>query len=626
MSLYRYQIERAVFFRVPGIKKINSIESGLGRITLFIGDENGNATKEIIDLARQVVEKNRPLGIQVIIEPFCNSPFLNKGLYELPEHIKRAHIFSATHSDIEFLVKSCIPNCVYFDSITVSGGVIDVYIADKNFEADNEMIEKAKSVLKELFPSDISISVYKFEEKMLDSIEERRKNFFIQTSRFDVLDYEDDHIKDVAKRDEERFGDTLGKLINGEIKYTSIIDNRLPKGGTIYVDPFITEQQLSILLTLYSKVFYPILPDKNNSYKTLSSLPIDLILALARKGKLIPIFRNPLHKYKPSTVRKFLEDKNINVILPRQLDGLTILTLANQFPFWKTFRENPQVAAEVSYNVSLINKKLLEKNPTQTLLVNALTETTDIHIQVAESGEAWFMDKGHIAAGSITAGGAVQSLISYLRDKLSSEVSDTIFIESHMYSTQLSIARALGAVFYPSIVRNEKILNLVSHLHAGPDTNFLVPKIDEMGVVLKNLKIICPENVSILDYIDVLNDFEVKKLRNIITEMVNQSSGSHEKLLEQVEVVNNEIRKWNKSRGRFIQENLDILGLGLEIALLPTGLTAPPLTTSFVGIILKALLGERIEDIEDRIYAKIGGVSPAALRIQRIRSNIQKLE
>ncbi|MFV2050137.1 hypothetical protein ACEWK1_22595 [Metabacillus sp. YM-086] len=631
MSLDRYRIERAVIFRVPGIEKINSIESGVGTISLFVGNEEGQATKEILDLTKEIVEKNRPLGTRVLVEPFSKSPFQDRGLYELPNEIKNAHISSLTHSDIEFLVKSCVPNVVYFDSQTVKGGVIDVFVADFNLKADIQMLEKTQKVLNDVFHSDVTISVYEFDNEMLDSHKVKRKNVFLQSNRFNSLDYEDNHIRNIAKLDEERFSDQLGEIINGEIKYKSIIDNKLSKKGTVFVDSFISEEQLTTLLTLYSKVYYPISQDMDGYNPNIRPISTEVIMELARRGRIIPIFMAPLHHYKSPTVRMFLEDSNINVILPRQLDGLTILTLAKQFPFWKIFRENPQVAAEISHNVCLMNNNLLENAPNEFLLTTALTETTETHIQVADSGEAWFMEKGHIAAGNITAGGVIESLVTYLGNKLPKEISDTILIESHVYSMQLSIARALGAVFYPSIVHNEQILNLVSRLHAGPESNLLVPKINEMGSVLSNLKIIRPESVPILDYLEVIDDYEVKKLRQIITGLINKSDGSVESLMQQVEIVNNDVRKWHKSKGPFISQNVDILGLGLELALLPTGGVVPPFSTSFIGLILKAVLGDKITNsplgnIEDHIYSKIGGVSPAALRIQRIRSNIQKIE
>lgn len=631
MSIDRYRIERVISFRVKGVEKINSVDSGLGTITLYIGDHQGEANSEILELARKVVEENRPLGTRILVESFKKTPYPGKGLYELPRDIKNSHIVSLTHSDIEFLVKSCVTNVYYFESVTVKGGVVDVFIADINFRASNQMLIKTKTLLNEVFAPDVTVSVREFQESMLDVQKLKGKNVFFQSNRFNNLDYEDNEVRNIAKLDEERFSDQLGSIINGEVTYKSIIENKLPKKGTAYVDSYITENQLSTMLTLYSKVYYPVIQNGDGYSQNLSTISMDTIIDLSRKGKVIPIFKAPLHHYKPKTVRTFLEDKDIDLILPRQLDGLTILTLAKQFPFWKTFRERPQTAAEINHSVYQVNRELVKNHPKELLLSNAIFETTKTHIQVAEFGEALFMEKGHIAAGNITAGGIMNSLVSYLGDKLPKEIADTILIESHVYSMQLSIARALGAVFAPTIVHNEQTLNLVSRLHAGPESSLLIPKVNDLESVLKDLKIVRPENVSILDYLEVINDYEIKKLREMILGLVNKSEGSKEELVYQIEKVNNEVRKWNKSKGPFISENVDILGLGLELALLPTGGMVPPLATSFVGLILKSMIGDKISrsplgSIEDQIYSKIGGVSPATLRIQRIRSNIQKLD
>ena len=93
---------------------------------------------------------------------------------------------------------------------------------------------------------------------MLERQKAKGKNVFFQSNRFNNLDYEDREVRNIAKLDEERFSDQLGKIINGDLKFKNIIENKLPKKGTVYVDSFITENQLSTLI-LYSKVYYPIL-------------------------------------------------------------------------------------------------------------------------------------------------------------------------------------------------------------------------------------------------------------------------------------------------------------------------------------------------------------------------------
>lgn len=115
MSLDRYRMERTVLFRVRGISKINSVESGTGTITLYIGDNEGEVSREIIELAEEVVEENSPIGTRVLVEPFKKTPNPEKGLYELPADIRKSHIISLTRSDIEILVKCCVSNVhLYF--------------------------------------------------------------------------------------------------------------------------------------------------------------------------------------------------------------------------------------------------------------------------------------------------------------------------------------------------------------------------------------------------------------------------------------------------------------------------------------------------------------------------------
>ena len=60
------------------------------------------------------------------------------------------------------------------------------------------------------------------------------------------------------------------------------------------------------------------------------------------------------------------------------------------------------------------------------------------------------------------------------------------------------------------------------------------------------------------------------------------------------------------------------MGLGLDLAFLPAGVSIPGLS-SIVGLVVKALLGDFLKNsrllgnLEDRVFGLIGGVSPGHL-------------
>jgi hypothetical protein len=73
-----------------------------------------------------------------------------------------------------------------------------------------------------------------------------------------------------------------------------------------------------------------------------------------------------------------------------------------------------------------------------------------------------------------------------------------------------------------------------------------------------------------------------------------------------------------------------LVGLLLEKALTPVGAFGEPVLSIF-GMALNALIGDKIkeaceltflDDFEDRIFSALGGVSPAAVRLSKVRRKI----
>lgn len=635
MSLERFLIERALLFRVPGIRKINSVEEAPATVTVYVGDAGGEAPTELLAAAKEVVEKHRPITVLVHIEPYAGGPGDAVPPYELSTELKRACVFvPPAKADLEMLLKTCVPGCVHAEAVTVAGGVVDVYLGDEGGRASWAMVEEAKKLLKEIFPSGVTYKVYDFQS--------RRRKFapvsLLQagTRRLDPALYQDKKLYSLAKEDEERFRDHLGALICGAIDHREIIRHKLPKGAAVYSGPGMLEDDLEVLLTLFPHVYLAVPQDDalgSGSKTGKWRLEPNLLLELARTGRVTPVFRAPLHRYDSRTVLSLLEDPELRVILPRQLDGLTVLTMARQFPFWRQFREDPQSAAQVYQAVHSVagsasavpgaDEKLAKH------FFRVLANTVETHIMVAERGEQWFMDRGHIAAGNLTAGGIIQSLLDLysLNNHKQKEIRDTVFIEAHVYSMEMVLARALGAVYAPAAVLNEPIFNMVAHLQAGPQGVVFPPGVNELGTILKGLCIMRPRHVPLREYLEVISSSEAERLRQIVTEIINRTGGNPEQLQAELEKFNQEVARWRKSPFHWVQEQVDLLGLGLDLAFLPAGVSIPGLS-SIVGLVVKALLGDFLKNsrllgnLEDRVFGLIGGVSPAAVRISRIRRKI----
>ncbi|NSW84048.1 MAG: hypothetical protein HPY90_12385, partial [Syntrophothermus sp.] len=137
-----------------------------------------------------------------------------------------------------------------------------------------------------------------------------------------------------------------------------------------------------------------------------------------------------------------------------------------------------------------------------------------------------------------------------------------------------------------------------------------------------------PRHVPLREYLEVISSSEAERLRQIVTEIINRTGGNPEQLQAELEKFNQEVARWRKSLFHWVQEQVDLLGLGLDLAFLPAGVSIPGLN-SIVGLVVKALLGgdflknsRLLGNLEDRVFGFIGGVSPAAVRISRIRRKI----
>lgn len=634
MVIERYYLERALVYRVPGVRKINSASEEPFVIVLYIGDERGEISDQLLEMARQVIEEIRPVGIRVAVRPYTEGPGDAVPPVSLPEEIRKAAVLTPpTKSEIELLLKNVVDGCLFAEAVTVAGGEINVYVGDKDKKATKKMLDETHRLLKSLYGSTVKYTICEY-SSYVEPEEKSYKNMsvFFTTSRFDPARYKDEGLRKLAKEDEERFCDNLPRLIEGDADYEKDLGCNIPEIGSALVDLLSSEKDLEIFLTLYPRVYLYIRQDNEEfaiERKNHGSAKLDILLHLTKKGRIIPVFHAPLYQYSPRTVMAFLEESEGRAILPRQLDGLTVLTMARQFPFWKTFRQAPETAAEIYYLLNYGFNELKGINEGESFLIDIIKRVFEHHLMVAERGEQWFLDKGHLAASTLTAGGIVDSFFSNpnLAKNVEKEKLDTIILESHVYSMNLTAARALGAVYSPTMVLNEPVMNMVAHLQAGPRGKVSVLSGNHLDTILQGLHIIRPEHVPVEEYLEVINSTEAERLRRIVLDMVYRSSGNIDKIKEEIERFNREVAKWRKSKIKWVSELIDIEGLMLDLVPVPTGKLATTAAISFFGMALKALIGKLTErtvlaEIEDRIFGAIGGVSPAAVRISKIRSKI----
>lgn len=227
MSLERFLIERALLFRVPGIRKINSVEEAPGVVTVFVGDADGNASEELLAAAKKVMEEYRPLTTQVEVQPYSAGPGDGLPPCDLSRELKKACVFvPPTKADLELLLKTCIPGCMQAEATTVAGGVIEVCVGDENGRASEEMLAKTGQLLKEIFPPGVTYQVGGFSARSCKGL----PGIASPSRRLDPALSRDKKFYGVAKEDEERFLDNLPALVCGAVNYQEIAGFELPRG------------------------------------------------------------------------------------------------------------------------------------------------------------------------------------------------------------------------------------------------------------------------------------------------------------------------------------------------------------------------------------------------------------
>lgn len=635
----RYYLERALLFRVPGIAKINSVAGEPYSITVYIGDENGEILPEALEIAERVAEEMRPATSLVAVKPYKDGPGDAVPPAALPEEIKRAAVFTPpTKSDLEYLLKMGVNGCFFAEAVTVRGGEIAVYIGGEDGSASPEMLEKAEQLLKVIYGNAVKYELYEYRKYSEPGSTNRTINVMLRDSRFDPQRYGDSRLLKMAREVEERYCDLLPKLIDGEADPEKELGCRFAEKGAALVDLGASEGDLEALLTIFSSVYLYIPQDGEGfSGSKAATLPFSIkdktFVRLINTGRIIPVFHAPLHQYTPNTVIELVEASKGRAILPRQLDGLTVLTMARQFPFWKEMRRNPGAAAEIYH---LLNCRMQDFGDDDfgALVLRSLKQVFEKHLLVAERGEQWFLDVGRLAAGTLTAGGLVASFLDDFAKTVDKEFLDAVMIETHGHAMNLAAARALGAVYSPAFVLNENILDMVAHLQAGPSRQVSAFSVNRLDEVIKGLHVVKPEHVPLEDYFDVINSSEAERVRRIVFDVIYRAQGDPQKVKEEIDRLNSEVLKWRRSiigkAADHVIDVIDIVGLVLDKVPVPLGAFGEPVL-SFFGMAVNALFGDAIKeaidatvfaDLECRVFAALGGVSPSAVRLSKIRRKI----
>lgn len=641
MLIERYYLERALLFRVPKIAKINSVAENPYSITVYIGDENGEILPEMLEIAERVAEEIRPVASLVTVAPYRDGPGDAVPPAAIPEEIKKAAVFTPpTKSDLEYLLKMAVDGCIFAEAVTVRGGEIAVYIGSEDMAASPEMLKKAEQLLEVIYGNAVKYEIYDYRDYSASTGANRSPTSFFVDFRFDPQRYGDSSLLKMAREDEERYCDLLPKMIEGVADPEKELGCRFAKRGAALADLGASDGDLEALLTVFSSVYLYIPQDGEYfSGSRAVALPFSIkdktFIRLVNAGRIIPVFHAPLYQYSPNTVFVLVEASKGRAVLPRQLDGLTVLTMARQFPFWKEMRRNPGAAAEIYHLLKSHLRSFDGEGDLEALALRALKQAFEDHLLVAERGEQWFLDVGRLAAGILTPGGRIADFLDELAGAVDKKVLNTVKIEASSYAINMTAARALGAVYSPAHVVNENILNMVAHLQSGPRRRVSAVSVDQLDEVIKGLHLVRPGHVPLEEYFEVIDSSEAERVRRIVFDIIYRAQGDPQRAREEIERLNSEVLKWRRSRLARAEEpmveiTIDLVGLLLEKALAPVGVFGEPVLSIF-GMAVNALFGNRIKeasestffaDLEDRAFSVLGGVSPAAVRLSKIRRKI----
>lgn len=434
--------------------------------------------------------------------------------------------------------------------------------------------------------------------------------------------YQDSLVKRFAYDSEDEFESNMYQYTEGVSPILDRIKWLSEKKNSILLNPFSTRNpSIKHLLVLYERIYYPI---SFNAATSISDKQLLEIISLSELGIVIPLLIHPLYTYPSSFLHQIFEHPNARYLLPRQLDELILSwSFSEQLP-WTSYRRDYNLSQRM---MNEIRRQELQyyMEPGFDAVIHAVKEDMKFQHQMARCAEEEVWNHSFSRFGLVAPGSTMVHLMTDRQLELMSTVHSLMF------------ASALRSSLTPSDLVNHNVFSIISNIGYGNITRPFrsIQPLQDLERVLTGLEIVAPDNVDILEWVQIVHDLGIQSIQNAVNYCLTDTSG-RERLITQVDdhirQFNDQVRKLKERRtfGEMVEE-FDIMSLITGYAASALGMSPTEswmlnhVAKGFItGITLKQVNGISLDDILYRLRF-MSDVNRGVVNVLKLRESIQQL-
>lgn len=591
------------------------------KVTFSTTDDR--AFNEVAEDIRKVLVAEKSAGVGFELEPLSSSTPLPE--LKVPTYFSLAAL--ACDQSRHGLPKALISVVHDLARVFVEedlGRSVTFYVSREDGSAPEDFLESVRMALLTIGYAGLPFEVRAIDPNNPYHVDMRRAGFSVPSRNSRIVNY--------TETDEARYAHRINRLVEGHRDQVAAVDD--PSVSKIYLTPSVGTLDVGAMLPLYDRIYVelPLHIKDPNYFETAFGLEQETFVELCRAGSVVPVFKRNLGHYPEVVWRRWLEDISLPFVSPRDTDYLAMRHLWENSPFIRLLRNDAEQLRALDNAMS----KILAAGGPEFRKNRWLYSVLGWIRHGAEEFEGIAFHQGTMALGSLSAGGVSAHLLSAEAPQLFKDkaMADTIAIESFVASQNIAVAHAFGASLSDGLVLNSSVLEAMVpmfqeavEVHGRLETR----RITE---IVKALEIHYSPRIPIQEYLGVIADHKTERVRSIVKELlngVNADSADHE-LRERVTKLNREVSKLQKKDLRI--STVDVLGdiTSTAGAITGGGAYGMVLLAKLLGGILAGKLAARGVDsiidgpagaTIDNIRGALNGVSPHAIRLFRLRSQLK---
>ncbi|HEX2870837.1 MAG TPA: hypothetical protein VHP33_06260 [Polyangiaceae bacterium] len=436
-----------------------------------------------------------------------------------------------------------------------------------------------------------------------------------------------------TEEDEDIYATRIQALVTGKVERFSPVDDFA--GTAVFSTPSLKSSLVPIhcILPLYDRIYVEMLgsdKEPETYFERHFGMSREDFLEFTRLGRIMPVFKFNLGRYPREVIDPWLDRPDLPFISPRQLDFVALRHGWTSSPVLALLRNDREAARELLRVSIELNDRFAQSGPEA-----MAREIFAFLTQAAESFEGLAFHRGHIALGDLSPGAAaVQAFAAKAASFESKAIAQTVELDAHVASKDIALAQAFNASLNEGMMFNLPVLNAVLPFFRSAPPVIGQSAVDSLAQLVDVLELSYNRSVPAAEYAEVFDQAETKRIWAITAELLQGSGDSilRQELREKVLRLNGEV-------GRLRQKALEVgevdvvgdlgkagglaLGSGAIVNAVTTvlglGLAKRIAANAFEEYVEGSELGTKL----DKIRGAVNRVSPAAIRIYRVRSKLQ---